>query len=1083
MRLSSVCVAALLGSMAAAAAPADQPYSPSKNSLSSSSEASKSLSTLSDKLQGLQFRNIGPFRGGRVTAVAGVPGQPLTFYFGGTGGGVWKTTDGGASWDAVSDKFFRTGSVGALAIADSDPNVIYAGMGEGCIRGNVSAGDGVWKSTDAGKTWAYAGLKETQQITRVRVHPKNPDLVYVAALGHTWGPNPDRGIFRSPDGGKTWKKVLFVDDKTGASDLVMDPVNPRVLYAGFWQAGRKPWSLESGGPGGGLWKTTDGGDTWKKLAGGLPEGVVGRVGVAVSPARPERVWALVEAEKGGVFRTDDGGETWKKLNDENKLRQRAWYYSHVYADPKNADVVYVLNVGFFRSGDGGKTFDPIRTPHGDNHDLWIDPGEPGRMIEGNDGGATVTFNGGRSWSSLLNQPTAQFYRVTTDNRFPYRVFGAQQDNSTVEILSRTRGGGIGPGDWHPVGGCESGWVAPKPDDPDISFGGCYGGAIDRYDFRTGENRNVIAWPQLSIGQAAKDLKYRFQWNAPILISPHDPKTLYHAAQILLKSTDDGETWREISPDLTRNEKDTQGYSGGAITYDNTGVEVYGVIFALAESPHEAGTIWAGTDDGLVQLTRDGGKNWRSVTPKGLPERIQINSIELSPHDKAAAYVAATMYKHDDTRPYVYRTQDYGRSWTKIVNGIPDGAFTRVVREDPVRRGLLFAGTEIGLYVSFDDGASWQPFQRNLPVVPVTDLTVKNGDLVVATQGRAFWILDDLAPLETWSADLEKKDLHLFPPSPTVRFGSGGGFGGEGGPPRGVGQNPPHGAVISYWLRDAPPKKPTAKDAVVIEILDGDKVLRRFTSEKPAEEDGAAGTQSEDAEKPLEPKQGLNRFAWDLRMWKPSLVPKAILWGSKDGPRVAPGAYAVRLKKGDAVLTEPFEVRANPNLKVSPADLKKQADLLADARDRLSETHEAALACRDVKRQAKEVADRAAKLGKKEPLAAKAKALSEKLSALEDKLVNPKVKSDQDVLNFPPQLDHQFVGIASVVSSGEAAPSKAAIAYFEELTRRLADVKKQLKDVLDTDLADFNRTVQEQGVLPVTALPPAPPGSAVRESPR
>ena len=570
----------------------------------------------------------------------------------------------------------------------------------------------------------------------------------------------------------------------------MDATNPRILWAGFWQVGRKPWSLESGGPGGGVWKTTDGGDTWKKLAGGLPEGVVGRVGIAVSPARPERAWAVVEAEKGGVFRTDDGGETWKKVNDENKLRQRAWYYSHVYADPANADAVYVLNVGFFRSGDGGKTFDPIRTPHGDNHDLWIDPNDPQRMIEGNDGGATVTVNGGRSWSSILNQPTAQFYRVTTDGRFPYRVFGAQQDNTTVEILSRTRGGGVGPSDWHPVGGCESGWIAPKPDDPDVSFAGCYGGAIDRYDHRTGEDRNVVAWPQLAIGQAPKDLKYRFQWNAPILISPHDAGRLYHAAQVLLKSTDDGATWTEISPDLTRNEKATQGPSGGPITFDNTGVEVYGVIFALAESPHEAGTIWAGTDDGLVQLTRDGGKNWANVTPKGLPERVQVNSIEISPHDAASAWIAATMYKHDDARPYLYRTTDYGKTWTKLVSGIPDGAFTRVVREDPVRKGLVFAGTERGLFVSFDDGAAWQPFQRNLPVVPITDLTIKDGDLVVATQGRAFWILDDLSALRQWIPAVEKETVHLFKPRPAVRFGSGGR--GEGGPPRGVGPEPAAG---------------------------------------------------------------------------------------------------------------------------------------------------------------------------------------------------------------------------------------------------------------------------------------------------
>jgi photosystem II stability/assembly factor-like uncharacterized protein len=1053
MRLSNVCAAALLVYMSAAAAPEDQPKSP--------------LLTLSDKLQGLQFRNIGPFRGGRVTAVAGAPGQPLAFYFGGTGGGVWKTTDGGANWEPVSDKFFKTGSVGALAVAPSDPNVVYAGMGEGCIRGNVSGGDGVWKSTDAGKTWVNVGLPDTQQIPRVRVHPQNPDVVYVAALGHPWAPNPDRGIFRSTDGGKTWKKVLYVDEKTGASDLVMDATNPRILWAGFWQVGRKPWSLESGGPGGGVWKTTDGGDTWKKLAGGLPEGIVGRVGLAVSPARPERAWAIVEAEKGGVFRTDDGGETWKKVNDENKLRQRAWYYSHVYADPKNADAVYVLNVAFFRSGDGGKSFDPIRTPHGDNHDLWIDPSDPQRMIEGNDGGAAVTFNGGRSWSSILNQPTAQFYRVVTDSRFPYRVYGAQQDNTTVEILSRTRRGGIGPGDWHPVGGCESGWIAPKPDDPDVSFAGCYGGAIERYDDRTGEGRDVVAWPQLAVGQASKDLKYRFQWNAPILISPHDPRTLYHAAQVLLKSTDDGATWTEISPDLTRNEKATQDYSGGPITRDNTGVEVYGVIFALAESSHEAGTIWAGSDDGLVHLTRDGGKNWTNVTPRGLPERIQINSIELSPHERATAWIAATMYKHDDARPYLYRTSDYGKTWTKLVNGIPDGAFTRVVREDPSRRGLVFAGTERGLFVSLDDGASWQPFQRNLPAVPITDLTVKDGDLVVATQGRAFWILDDLSSLRQWTPAVEKEAIRLFKPRPAVRFGSGGR--GEGGPPRGVGQNPPVGAILDVWLKEAPPEKPAPKDALTLEILDGDKVLRTFTSEKKKEaEDGAAP--DEDAEKPLELKQGLNRLTWDLRMLKPSLVPKAIVWGPKEGPLVAPGTYGVRVKRGETVLTDVVEVRANPMVKAPPDDLKKQSAFLADVRDRISETHEAALTCRDVKKQVKEVSERAARLGKKEPLASKGKALSEKLSAIEEKLVNPKTKSEQDILNFPPQLDHQFVGVASVAGSGEGAPLASSIAYFTELKGRLADLKRQLQAVLDTDLVDFNKAVQEQGI---PAVAPAP----------
>jgi photosystem II stability/assembly factor-like uncharacterized protein len=1030
--------------------------------------------SLSEQMEGLQFRNIGPFRGGRVAAVCGVPSKPLTFFFGGTGGGVWKTADGGSSWEAVSDKDFKRGSVGSIAVADADPNVIYVGMGEGPIRGNTSYGDGVYKSTDGGKTWKNVGLPAAQQIPVLRIHPKDPDLVYAAAQGHVWGPNEERGIFRSQDGGKTWKKILFVDSTTGASDLAMDPSNPRVLYSGFWRVQRKPWALISGGETGGVFRSTDGGDTWKKLAGGLPEGVVGKIGVAVSPARPERVWAMVEAEKGGLFRSDDGGEKWTRVNEENKLRQRAWYYSNVIADPKSPETVYVMNVQFHKSVDGGKTFTSIRTPHGDNHALWIDPNDPSRMINGNDGGANVSFDGGRSWSTVLNQPTAQFYRVVTDSRFPYRVYGAQQDNTTVSIPSRARGVGIGITEWYDVGGCESGWVAPSPRDAEIVYAGCYGGQITRYDHRTGEERNIVAWPQLAIGQAPKDLRYRFQWNAPILVSPNDPKTLYHAAQVLLMSRDEGETWHEISPDLTRNDRFKQEKSGGPITKDDTGVEVYDTIFALAESPHEPATIWAGSDDGLVHVTRDGGKNWKNVTPRGLPEWIQINSIEISPHDKAVVYVAATMYKHDDDRPYLYKTSDYGATWTKIVSGIPDGAFTRVVREDPVRRGLLYCGTEAGLYISFDDGGSWQPFQRNLPVVPVADLAVKDEDLVVATQGRSFWILDDLTPLHQWNDAVPGKDVFLFAPRPSVRMRMGGErAGGEG--PRGVGKNPPNGVLVNYWLKDKPAEKPKGKDVLTIQILDGDKVLRTFTSEKKEKEgDGAVKDgppADEDAEKPLEPKQGLNRFAWDMRMLRPALVPKAIIWGAKDGPKVAPGAYKVRLKKGDVTLTESFEIRANPGLNVSPVDLKKQADLLSALRDRVTETHQAVLQIRDVKSQIKDVASRAKRLGKGEGLDENAKALTAKLDAIEEKLVNPKLKSEQDVLNFEPRLDHQFVGLSTVVSSADAAPTRASVELYGRLKQQLDAVLADLNGVLGKDLADFNRAVRERDIPPVVVLPP------------
>src|SRR5215471_15570662 len=1007
--------------------------------------------SLAKAYSAMEFRAIGPYRGGRVTAVTGVRGRPLTYYFGATGGGVWKTVDGGSNWRVVSDKDFKTGSIGAVAVAESDPNVIYIGAGESPIRGNVSRGDGVYKSTDGGQTWTNLGLSDTQQISRVRVHPKDPNLVYVAAQGHVWGPNAERGIYRSKDGGKTWEKVLYVSDKTGASDLAMDPENPRILYAGFWQVYRKPWTLESGGPEGGIWKSTNGGDTWKKLSGGLPEGVVGNIGVAVSSTKHDRVWAIVESrEKGGVYRSDDGGEKWTRTNSENKLRQRAWYYTRIYADPKNADAVYVLNTGFFRSGDGGKTFAPIRVPHGDNHDLWVDPDDPARMIESNDGGANVSFNGGQSWSSIMNQPTAQIYRVVTDDQFPYWIYGAQQDNTTVAIASRGRGRGIDLSDWHQVGGCESGWIAPKPKNPDVVFAGCYGGAIDRHDEKSGQNRQVVTWPQLAIGQAAKDLKYRFQWNAPIAISPHDPNTLYHASQVLLKSTDEGQTWSEISPDLTGNDKTKQGKSGGPITKDDTGIEVYDTIFTLQESPHEAGVIWVGTDDGLVQLTRDGGKTWSNVTPRGIPEWIRINSLEVSPHDKATCYIAATMYQFDDPRPYLYKTSDYGKTSTKITRGIPETVFSRVIREDPVRKGLLYAGTETGLYVFFDDGASWQPFQLNLPAVPITDLTVKDGDLVVATQGRAFWILDDLTPLVRYGDGLRGETFHVFTPRATYRFG-GGGFGDdEESSSAAIGKNPPNGVLVYYWLKD----KPGEKENLTVEFLDGDKVLRTYTNQKKeesAEGEGGGGGPGDREDKPIEPKAGLNRLVWDMRVVKPTLLPKAVIWGNSQGPRVAPGPYTVRFKLGDKTAVEKFDVRANPNAAATPEDLKQQFDLLRRAANGLEACHESVSRIRDVKAQIDAVSKHAEELGKGRDLKDRGKKLSDRLTEIEKKLVNPEIKANQDPLNFTPALDHQFAGLATVVSSADARPTDASFAYAK---------------LIEGQLAEFNESVRAAAIPPV-----------------
>lgn len=1008
-----------------------------------------------EQLAGMRYRSIGPFRGGRATAVAGVPGNDRLFYFGACGGGVWKTEDGGVSWRNLSDKDFKTGSVGAIAVAESDPNVIYVGMGEAPIRGNVSHGDGVYRSTDRGETWKRVGLENTRQIARVRVHPENPDIVYAAALGHVWGPNADRGIFRSKDGGATWKKVLFVSENTGASDLVMDPTNPRILYAGFWQVRRSPWSLESGGPEGGIWRSADGGDTWTKLGGGLPEGIVGKIGVTVSRARPERLWAIVEAAKGGVFRSDDSGKTWRLVNSENKLRQRAWYYSRLYADPKNPDQVYVLNVGFYVSKDGGQTFSGIGVPHSDNHDLWIDPEEPSRMIESNDGGANVTYNGGRSWSSIDNQPTGQFYRVTTDDRVPYRVYGAQQDNSTVSIPSRTAGYGIDETDWYSVGGCESGWIAPKPGRDEIVYAGCYGGAIGRYDHRTRQEREITAWPQLAIGQAPRNLKYRWQWNAPILVSPHDPNTLYHAAQILLRSRDEGQTWEEISPDLTRNDASKQESSGGPITKDNTSVETYCTIFALAESRHEAGTIWAGTDDGLVQLTRDAGKTWQNVTPKGLPDWIQVNSIDLSPHDKGTAYVAATMYKHNDFKPYLYRTSDYGRTWTKIVNGIPDGAFTRVVREDTARRGVLYAGTETGIYVSLDDGANWQPFQLNLPVVPITDMKVTANDLVVATQGRGFWILDDLTPVREIDATMGARPLHLFTVRPAMRWsGSGGGSEDSGG--GAFGRNPANGVVVHYMLAS----KPDEKSPVTIEILQDDVTLRTFTTKK------SEGPPDPAMETLAEPKAGLNRFVWDMRTRDAVLIPNAIVWGSTDGPKVTPGAYRVRVRSGEHVAEQSFTITANATLGTSLEEYRAQFELLKNCRDRISDIHGAVLSIREMKGQINGILERAAKIGKDASLKEAAKALTEKLSAVERRLVNPDIKSSQDVLNFAPSLDHSFVGIASVSNGADARPTAGAVALYREADSKFAAVMAELNALRNTDVVAFNEMVRASGVPPV-----------------
>jgi photosystem II stability/assembly factor-like uncharacterized protein len=1034
--------------------------------------------TPTEPLKALQWRSIGPYRGGRVDAVAGVASQPMVFYYGATGGGVWKTTDGGINWEVISDgSVFGTGSVGAIALSDSDPNTIYVGMGESAIRGNTSHGDGVYKSTDGGKTWKRIGLENSRQISRIRVHPKNPDIVYVAAQGHVWGPNDQRGVFRSKDGGKTWERVLYRGDKAGACDLIIDPTNPAVLYAGLWEVYRKPWTLESGGPSSGIFKSTDGGDTWTDITRnpGLPKGTIGISGITVSPANPDRVWAIVEAEDGGVFRSDNAGRTWSKVNEERRLRQRAWYYTRIYADPKSADTVYVLNTGFYRSNDGGRTYTGIAVPHGDNHDLWIAPDDPNRMIESNDGGSNVSFNGGRSWSEQ-DQPTAQFYRVALDNDFPYHIYGAQQDNSTVKIASRTTEGGIGTSDWYDVGGGESGWIAPSPRDSEITFAGSYGGLTTRYDHRTGQLRDINPYPNNPMGAGADVLKYRFQWNFPLVFSPHDPNTLYLASNVLFKSANEGQSWDTISPDLTRNDKSKQGPSGGPITKDNTSIEYYDTIFTVMESPLTSGTIWIGTDDGLVQLSRDGGKNWTNVTPPSniMPEWIQINSIEASPNDPATAYVAATMYKYDDNKPYLYRTNDYGKTWKKIINGIPETTFTRVIREDPNKRGLLYAGTETGMYISFDNGEHWQPMQFNLPVTPITDLAIhkREKELVAATQGRSFWIFDDL-PLIHQLMDAgglnSVSETQLYKPKEAYRMPGGGGF--QAGPTATVGRNPANGVVVYYSLKT----KPTSD--VQLEFLDSTgKSIRKFTGRIARPGAPAAGGQQAATPPPDEggfgggaaptvtTDVGLNRFVWDTRHSDVVRFPGMILWaGETRGPKIAPGTYQVKLTVDGKTMTQSFDVKPDPRLTTTPADYAKQTELGLKIRDKLTETNNAIIQIRDVGKQVEDLLKRVSGQPNFKVINDAGTALNKNLTTIEEALYQTKNQSSQDPLNFPIRLNNKLAALGGVVGSAEAAPTAQSYMVYDEVVNQIDGELQKLSKVMKTDVPAFNQLVREQNI--------------------
>jgi photosystem II stability/assembly factor-like uncharacterized protein len=1045
----------------------------------------------------------------------------MVFYFGACAGGVWKTTDGGTYWENVSDGYFRTAAIGALAVAESDPNVVYAGTGEATIRIDVVYGDGVYKSTDGGRTWAHVGLADTRHIGKIRVHPRDPDLVYVAALGHAFGPNGERGVYRSRDGGRSWQQVLFRSNKAGAIDLALDPSNPRVLYAATWEVYRHFWTLSSGGPDSRLYRSTDGGDTWTDITDnpGLPRGIKGKIGVTVSP-RGDRVWAIVEAGNAGLYRSDDRGQTWECVSDNRDLIHRPWYYCHVFADPVDPDTVYVTNLKMWKSTDGGRTFTEITTPHGDNHDLWIDPRDPRRMIEGNDGGACVTFNGGQSWSTIYNQLTAQFYHLAVDDQYPYRVYGTQQDNSSVSVPSSSENGGITWGDCYPAGTGESGYIAVHPRDPNVVYVGAVGsspgggGALQRYDHRSRQIRLVTVWPEIYYGWGAGDLKYRFAWTFPIVFSPHDPGTLYATGNLVFRTRDEGSSWEAISPDLTRHDLSRLEASGGPLTKDTSGAEHYATVYAFAECPREKGVLWAGSDDGLLHVSRDDGKNWKNVTPSGLPEWSLIATIEPSPHAAGTVYVAATRYKIDDYGAYLYKSEDYGATWRALAGGFPAGEISRVIREDPVRRGLLYVGTETGVVVSWDDGATWHRLAGNLPVAPVYDLAVKRDDLVAATHGRSFWILDDLTPLRAVT-DPAAEPVQLLPPRPTVRpwqnwsvdlfrgpgkthknymmaLGTGLTF-YEDRTPEGervrtfldAGENPPVGALI-YYVLPATPAGP-----VSLAILDARGAeIRTFTTRPPDPPPPAAaptGTPpgAEMTAAPEGPpkdqryitaRSGLNRFVWDLRYPGAEKVPGDVTTERAiTGPLAPPGAYQVRLTVGDRSWTQAFEIRKDPRVPATQADLDAQFALWMKIRDTLSETHAGINRLRRIKRQvtewARRIRESAPPAG--EPpashraITAAADALTTRLAAIETELIQTGARNSMDALRFPARLNLRLASLMSVLASADAAPPRQAVLVYEELAGRARRELDRLQALVEGDVAAFAGLVREAG-LPAVA---------------
>lgn len=966
----------------------------------------------------LQWRLIGPHRGGRADGVTGVTGSDNSYYFASTGGGVWKTLDAGKTWKSVSDGFFG-GSIGAVSVSESDTCVVYAGGGEKTVRGNVSFGYGVWKSADAGKTWDRAGLDKSRFVSRLRIHPTDPNTLYAAVLGDIFKPDTNRGVFKTTDGGKNWEQVLYASDEAGAVDLVIDPNNPEVLYATTWDLKRTPYSLESGGTNSKMYKTSDGGKTWEDLTSkeGFPKGLLGIMGIAVSPLNSNRLYAIIENEEGGVYTSLDAGETWTRSNDNRNLRQRAWYYSRIYADPQNEETVYVLNVDYHKSTDGGKTFKNYEAPHGDHHDLWIDPKNNQRMIIADDGGAQVSEDGGTTWSSMMNQPTSQFYRVTTDNSFPYRIYVAQQDNSTIRIRHRNDGNAITENDWETTAGGESGWIAPDPLDNDIVYGGSYGGYLTRENHRTGTSRSVNVYPNNPMGHGAEDMKYRFQWNFPIFFSPHDPKMLYTASNQFHRTNNGGQSWEVFSPDLTRNDKTKLGPSGGPITKDNTSVEYYATIFTGAESPVKQGVIWAGSDDGLVHVTQNNGTSWQNVTPTDMPEWLQINSIEASPFDPAEAYFAATGYKSGNFEPYLYKTKDYGKTWTKITSGIEAEHFTRVVRADPEKRGMLYAGTETAIYYSKDDGASWHSLQLNLPIVPITDLVIKENNLIAATQGRSLWIIDDLTVLHQAEPGIENKALHLYKPQDSYRID------GVKKESATAGTNRPGGVLVYYFMKEKP------KDELKIEFLDEKNLALKTFSTKGVNGDT------------LKVKAGSNEFNWNLRLENAEGFEGLIMWAANlRGPKVIPGTYKVRMTLDGVAQEQSFKVLADPRYESTQEDLASQFKFLVGVRDKLTETHQTIKLIRQYRSEMDSLEKKPENL----------EAILTEMDEIEKTLYQTQNKSGQDPLNYPIRLNNKLAHLSSVVGNGDYKP-----------TGQAEEVKVELVTKIDEQLVRFKKLEQTQ----------------------